>query len=60
MPIIIWASTPIIKIRAQLDKAFPQDAAASIVVVESPTPEQTVVAAQIIEKHLQVEKALFD
>ncbi|MCQ8130121.1 MMPL family transporter [Methylomonas rivi] len=51
---------PFIKIRAELDKAFPQDASAIIVVVESPTPEQTAAAAQFIEKHLQAEKTLFD
>ncbi|MCQ8102515.1 MMPL family transporter [Methylomonas sp. SURF-2] len=51
---------PFIKIRAELDRAFPRDALAIIVVVESPTPEQTAEAARTIEAHLQVEKALFE
>ncbi|WP_230874680.1 MMPL family transporter [Methylomonas sp. LL1] len=50
---------PFIKIRAKLDKAFPQDASAIIVVVESPTPEQTALAAEFIQKRLQTEKRLF-
>lgn len=51
---------PFIKIRSELDKAFPQDASAIIVVVESPTPEQTSEAARFIEQHLQAEKGLFE
>lgn len=51
---------PFIKIRAELDKAFPQDASAIIVVVESPTPEQTALAAEYIEKRLQAETRYFE
>lgn len=51
---------PFIKIRAKLDEAFPMDASAIIVMVESPTPEQTAIAADYIKKRLQGEKRFFD
>ena len=51
---------PFIKMRAKLDKAFPKDASAIIVVVESPTPEQTTMAAEAVQKRLQQEKRLFE
>jgi len=57
---LLSAELPFIKIRAKLDKAFPQDASAIIVVVESPTPEQTAMAAEVVEKRLQKEKRFFD
>lgn len=50
---------PFIKIRAELDKAFPQDAAAIIVVVESATPEQTAMASELVSQRLAQSK-LFD
>ncbi|MGY6277522.1 MMPL family transporter [Methylomonas sp. MgM2] len=51
---------PFLKIRAKLEKAFPKDAGAVIVVVESPTPEQTAMAAEYVEKRLQKEKRFFE
>ncbi|MGR8930227.1 MAG: MMPL family transporter [Gammaproteobacteria bacterium] len=51
---------PFIKVRAKLDKAFPDDARAIIVVVESPTPEQTAMAAQSVQKRLNGETSLFE
>lgn len=51
---------PFLKIRAQLDKAFPQDAAAIIVVVESPTPEQTAMAAHFVNQRILSEHKLFE
>lgn len=51
---------PFIKIRAELDQAFPRDASAIIVVVESPTPEQTAEASRFVEQHLQAETDLFE
>ncbi len=51
---------PFIQMRAKLDKAFPKDASAIIVVVESPTPEQTAMAAEFVQKRLQNEKRFFE
>ncbi|OAI17776.1 hopanoid biosynthesis-associated RND transporter HpnN [Methylomonas lenta] len=51
---------PFLKIRAQLDKAFPQDSAAIIVVVESPTPEQTAMAANFVNQRILSEHKLFE
>ena len=51
---------PFLKIRAELDKAFPQDAAAIIVVVESPTPEQTAMAADFVNQKILSEHKLFE
>lgn len=51
---------PFIKMRAKLDKAFPKDATAIIVVVESPTPEQTAMAAEFVQNRMQQEKRFFD
>ncbi|MDD2761864.1 MAG: MMPL family transporter, partial [Methylomonas sp.] len=51
---------PFIKMRAKLDKAFPQDATAILVVVESPTPEQTALAAEHVQTRLSQEKRYFD
>ncbi len=51
---------PFMKIRAKLDKAFPHDASAIIVVVESPTPEQTALAAEYVQQRIDAEKRFFD
>ena len=51
---------PFIKMRSKLEKAFPKDASAIIVVVESPTPEQTAMAAETVQKRLQKEKRFFE
>lgn len=51
---------PFLKIRARLDEAFPQDATAIIVAVESPTPEQTAIAAKYVQKRLAKEKRFFE
>lgn len=50
---------PFVKMRAKLDKAFPLDASAIMVVVESPTPEQTAEAAVYVQKRLQGESQFF-
>ncbi|MBS3964198.1 MAG: MMPL family transporter [Methylomonas sp.] len=50
---------PFVRIRAELDRAFPKDAGAFLVVVESPTPEQTAMAAQWVNRRLNAEQALF-
>ena len=57
---LLSSDLPFIKIRAKLDKAFPQDASAIIVVVESPTPEQTAMASEVVENRLKGEKRFFD
>ncbi|MGZ8923146.1 MAG: hypothetical protein ACXW0M_07295 [Methylosarcina sp.] len=44
---------PFQQVRLKLEKAFPQDAAAVIVVVESETPEYTALAAEHIRLRLQ-------
>ena len=50
---------PFIKIRDKLDQAFPLDAAAIIVVVESPTPEQTAMASEVVKQRLKIQTRLF-
>ncbi|GAB4272477.1 MAG: MMPL family transporter [Methylomicrobium sp.] len=51
---------PFQKIRQKLDKAFPLDAAAIIVVVESDTPEETALAATYIQKDLAAKPNIFE
>jgi hopanoid biosynthesis associated RND transporter like protein HpnN len=50
---------PFVQVRLKLEHAFPQDAAAILVVVESATPEQTAMAAEAVTKRLQSQSALF-
>jgi predicted RND superfamily exporter protein len=44
---------PFQQVRLKLEKAFPEDAAAIIVVVESDTPEYTALAAEQVLQRLQ-------
>ncbi|MCK9606299.1 MAG: MMPL family transporter [Methylomonas sp.] len=51
---------PFQKVRLELERAFPQDASTLIVVVESETPEQTALAADVINRRLAAESSLFE
>lgn len=51
---------PFQKVRQKLDQAFPLDASAIIVVVESPTPEQTALVAAVVNQRLQTKTDLFE
>lgn len=51
---------PFVKIRTELDNAFPQDASSIIVLVESPTPEQTAIAAAYVNRKLNSQSEFFD
>ena len=51
---------PFQKVRQKLDQAFPQDASAIIVVVESTTPEQTAIVAARVNQRLQTQSDLFE
>ena len=51
---------PFQKVRLKLDQAFPQDASAIIVVVESSTPEQTAMVAALVNQRLQTQSDLFE
>ncbi|QPK64441.1 MMPL family transporter [Methylomonas sp. LL1] len=51
---------PFQKVRLKLEKEFPRDAAAILVVVESTTPEQTAMAADYVNRHLQTQTNLFE
>ena len=51
---------PFQKIRLKLDQAFPLDANAIIVVVESPTQEQTAMVAALVNQRLQTQPDLFE
>lgn len=51
---------PFQKVRRKLDQAFPQDASAIIVAVESSTPEQTAMVAALVNQRLQTQSDLFE
>ncbi len=51
---------PFQKNRIRWEKAFPQDAATIIFVVEAPTAEQTGIAANILAKRIAANKQLFE
>lgn len=51
---------PFQKVRLKLDQAFPQDASAIIVVVESSTPEQTAMVATLVNQRLKTQSNLFE
>lgn len=51
---------PFQQVRLKLDKEFPFDAAAILVVVESAVPEQTARAAAYINRRLQAQTELFE
>lgn len=51
---------PFQKVRQKLDQAFPMDASAIIVVVESPTAEQSAMTAAIVNQRLQAQTDLFE
>ncbi|MCL7423258.1 MAG: MMPL family transporter [Methylobacter sp.] len=51
---------PFQKVRVKLEKAFPLDAVSILVVVESQTPEQTAMAAEFVNQHLQTQAGLFE
>lgn len=50
---------PFVKIRAELDRAFPQDAAAIILVVEAEQPEQAALAAGFVQRSVSANRELF-
>ncbi|GFO73905.1 uncharacterized protein BPLS_P0245 [Bathymodiolus platifrons methanotrophic gill symbiont] len=51
---------PFQKNRSRWEQAFPQDAATIQLVVESPTAEQTAIAAKLLAKRLSENKQLFE
>jgi len=51
---------PFQKNRARWEQAFPQDAATILLVIESPSAEQTSMAANLLEKRLSANKSLFE
>jgi uncharacterized protein len=51
---------PFQKNQKRIDKAFPQDAATLILIVEAQTPEETTIAASELQKRLSVQTDRFD
>lgn len=51
---------PFQQVRLKLERAFPQDAATLIAVVESATPEQTTLAADFVRQRLQTATEHFE
>ncbi|MDZ4150400.1 MAG: hopanoid biosynthesis-associated RND transporter HpnN, partial [Methylicorpusculum sp.] len=51
---------PFQQVRLKLEQAFPQDAATIIAVLASPTPEQTALAADFVQRRLQAETEVFE
>lgn len=51
---------PFQQVRLKLEKAFPLDAAAIIIVIESETPEHTAMAADFVRQRLQGQPGYFD
>ena len=51
---------PFQKNRTRWENAFPQDAATILFVVESPSAEQTSIAANLLEKRISANKKLFE
>lgn len=51
---------PFQQVRLKLEKAFPFDAAAIIIIIESETPEHTAMAADHVRQRLQGQPSYFD